>query len=239
MKNQFQAPVLSLGGHNHYKNQTLWLRLDMEELNKTTEKTIAETTFVLHKKPADLGFLLPPHERFTKKLNSKRAELAEKNKHWLSNNQQLLQKIANYHREYTYPAIPNLDTDAALYQLGFPSKHDQSQCAKFHSLPLDKKHNILSQFHSAHFREQAIRVLGRHFHDQLSEEEQQDFADYLNKINVDSEEKALVDYRNNKRLTPKGALEQTDKLLKTTDLTERQAQLLLEFREYLKDKYAL
>src|SRR3990167_3478683 len=44
---QFQAPVMSLGQHHHYRNQTLWLRLDDENLMKTENPSIAETTFVI------------------------------------------------------------------------------------------------------------------------------------------------------------------------------------------------
>jgi len=45
-KNNFMAPILSIGGHNVYSNQTLWLRLDDEQLQETAPDEI----FVIRKK---------------------------------------------------------------------------------------------------------------------------------------------------------------------------------------------
>jgi exodeoxyribonuclease-1 len=55
--------VICLGQHRHYKNQTLWLRLDLPELQNTTKETIKENTWVLHKRFGEPGFLLPPLQR--------------------------------------------------------------------------------------------------------------------------------------------------------------------------------
>ena len=60
----YQAPVLYLGQHLHYKNQSLWLRLDTENLSLTTTENIPPTTYVIRKKMGEGELLLPFATRF-------------------------------------------------------------------------------------------------------------------------------------------------------------------------------
>jgi len=216
-KNSYQIPVLSLGTHNHYKNQTLWLRLDTDlELNP-------ENTYVIRKRAGDVGLLLPANARFMQAINKERLELVIANKKRLQEKPHILQEIASYHKEYTYPKIPNLDIDAALYQNGFPSEYELALCTEFHAAAIKDKVKILDRFTNPNLREQAIRLLGRNYPDYLPDKYAQEFADYLELV---KENAPFIDYKNQLRLTPKAMQNEMAELQKSGELSESQMRAL-------------
>lgn len=212
-KNSYQVPVLALGSHNHYKNQTLWLRLDTEP----------EDNYVIRKKAGELNLLLPANKRFMQAINRERLELMRDNKKRFQEQPHILQEIANYHKEYTYPKIPNLDIDAALYQNGFPTDHELALCAEFHAAAIKDKIKIIDRITNPNLREQAIRLLGRNYLDYLPDQYAQEFTDYLDLI---KENAAFVDYKNQLRLTPEAMQKEMAELKKSGELSERQMRAL-------------
>ncbi len=234
--NNYQAPVLKLGTHNHYKNQTLWLRLDLPELCNTVVETIGKTTYVLHKKAGDVYMLLPANERFMSHLGEERLDVVAENKKWLEQNPQIFAEIQNYHKEYKYPAVPNADIDATLYQDPFLSNHEQALCNQFHADSLEEKLVTLERFTNNKLRAQAVRVLGRNYPELLPEPYAAEFADYLQRINPAEDEVALVDYKNAPKLTPKTALQEID-ALRQTDLNRQKIELLDNLENYIKTQW--
>ncbi len=230
--NFYQSPVLSLGQHNHYKNQTLWLRLDRDDLQKTTRDSVAETTFVVHKKPGENYLLLPNEERFMRYLTPERLELVRSNKAWLEANPEILQAIISYHKDYKYPLIPNVDVDAGLYQFGFLSYEDQRQCQDFGLATVSEKAKLIDRFTNSRLRAQAVRVIGRNYPESLPAKYLNEFQEYMEQINSDPDY-ALVDYRNKRRYTPTEAQQEIAELLEKDDISEQQRQLLLELQQYL------
>lgn len=230
--NAFQAPVLSLGNHFHYKNQSLWLRLDNEKLMQTTAETIAENTWVFGLKSGEANFVLPLTERYTQHLSVQRQLLAQQNKAWLQENPELFAQIIRHHKEYTYPKIPNLDVDAALYQNGFLSDTEQKLCARFNTLPWSDKAAHVEKF-NLNLREQAIRQIGRNYPDCLTDKYAAEFAAYLKQVSPENEEAALIDYRGRKRLTPKTALAEIEVLKNSGNMSAKQLGLLDDLQQYL------
>jgi exodeoxyribonuclease-1 len=220
--NDYQIPVLSLGTHNHYKNQTLWLRLDSDELK-----------YVKRKKPGEAYLLLPPNKT---NINQKRLELSANNKEKLQQNPKLLQEITDYHKEFTYPKIPNLDADAALYQNGFLSADELSLCADFHAASVVDKIAMITKFSNLNLREQAIRILGRNYL-YLPNRYALEFEDYLRRINPNDETKALLNYKGEPRLTPVAALKEIAELKNTEKLNTQQILLLNDLENYIFAKY--
>jgi len=212
-KNSYQVPVLALGSHNHYKNQTLWLRLDTE----------SEDNYVIRKKAGELNLLLPTSARFMQYINQERLELMRDNKRRFQEQPHVLQEIANYHKEYTYPKIPNLDIDAALYQNGFPTDHELALCAEFHAALIKDKVKIIDRITNPNLREQAIRLLGRNYPDYLPDKYAQEFADYLELV---KENASFIDYKNQLRLTPKAMQNEMAELQKSGELSESQMRAL-------------
>jgi exodeoxyribonuclease I len=213
--NFYQIPVLQLGQHNHYKNQTLWLRLDVP---------VPEKIYVIRKRAGDLGLLLPTKERFTKFLSAERQQMITANKEWIAANPGQFEEIVAQQKDYKYPIVPNVDIDAALYQIGFPSDHDQKLCNQFHREDLNGKVGMVDKF-SAKLRTQAIRILGRNYPLKLSDNLQDEFNGYLNNLNQE------VDYKNQLRYSHTQAENDLNELFKG-DLSQQQQNLLQSLVTY-------
>ena len=238
-KNQFIAPVLSLGQHAHYRNQTLWLRLDQAELANTQLDNIPETTFVFRKRLAEQAFLLPILERFRSKVDSERWQLAQHNKAWLQAHPDVLQAIMDYHVQYQYPEITNVDVSAALYHLDFPNAYDEFQWQEFHLANPNEKAKVARQIKKPAYRELAQRIVGRSYLASLNAEEQANFTDYIAWLSHADSAELPLDFRGQARLTPMQAQAEAYRLLQDKSCDEQQQKLLQELREYLAETFAL
>lgn len=198
-KHNFQCPVLCLGQHRHYQNQTLWLRLDKPELVETTANHIPETTWVYRKKLGETGILLPTSDRFMQQLSPERQAIMTANKSWLKANLPLFNAIVDYYLEYKYPTVERLDVDAALYETGFPTPYEEQLCQSFHRATPQEKAKLIDQFQNPNMRERAIRVMGRHFREYLPDKYLSQFEDYLDNLNTNDPNQVFCDYRGQPR----------------------------------------
>jgi exodeoxyribonuclease-1 len=234
-ENKYHCPVRFIGQHRHYKNQTLWLRLDMESLPTTTLETLTETTRIMNKKPGEPGFVLPMKERFLQHLSPERLKLAEYNDQWLAKNPDMLFAITEYYTEFKYPTYPHTDIDASLYLTGFKNSMEERFCQSFHAANPAAKASMVEKSQNSLIRKQAIRILGRHFPEVLTSKQKDEFNLYMASINPAHEEDAMIDFQNKKRLTPRTALQQMDEIRKNNPLSEEQRGLLLKLELYLKN----
>jgi exodeoxyribonuclease-1 len=235
----YQIPVISIGESIPYSNQTLWLRMDQPQLRETTPQSIAETTWVIRKRLGEPGILLPPHDRYWKRIGDERNALFEENLKWLQANQEVFQQIVNYYREYRYPFIPNLDADASLYQIGFYSRADEKLCHAFQQAsPIEKAH-LVDRFASPDARTLAWRVLARNYPEALPTGYLPEFKQYLRRINPPREKDALVDYREQRRTTPKDALIEINRLKQAGELEINQLGLLEDLEDYIQTQFKL
>lgn len=157
----FLATTCFLGKHQHYTNQTLWLRLDLEPLN---DGLITQSKFILRKRLGEPPFALSGVS------NKEASALIEANLKYLQHGG--LMKWQRYWLPYKYPWIVHLDVDAAIYQQGFldvaawRSAWSWLQAVKSNSakeiITLYKHKLLASQ------QQQAIRILGRNFPQKLS-----------------------------------------------------------------------
>jgi len=99
-KIQYQSLVLYLGNSVPYPNQTLWLRLDLPELQDTLSETIQETTWVVRKKLGEPGFILPPLDRYWLQIDRDRKKLVFENLDWLQSQKEILREIIKYYQEF-------------------------------------------------------------------------------------------------------------------------------------------
>ncbi|MFU8797935.1 MAG: exonuclease domain-containing protein [Gammaproteobacteria bacterium] len=235
-ENAYQAPVLALGNHNHYRNQMLWLRLDSEKLMQTTPATIPENTWVYKLKTGEANIVLPLTERFSR-LSQERQWRVEQNKKWLEGNPDLFFAIMNYHKNYTYPNIPHVDIDAALYQNGFLSDDEQRLCAYFHAAHSGHEKAAYLGKLPENLRQQAVRIMGRNYPNCLPKNHAEEFAAYLRDIATADENTILIDYKGNKRLTPNAALTELQKLRNAPEMTKEKLHLLDELEKYLHKKF--
>lgn len=219
----YQCPVIGLGMHNHYKNQSLWLQLDAPELT--------ESAFVYRKRFGEQPLLLPLSRRFDKYLSDERRQLMAKNIDWLQQNPKIFRDIINHHKEYKYPEVPNIDVDAALYQNGFIKDIEQQMCSRFHSANQQEKVKLIESFINPNLRTQAIRVLGRNYPKLLSGNLKEEFFYYLSKIKSGEN---ILDYRNEIHLSPKIVLTEIKKLQASSNLSTTNSSLLTKLDNYIK-----
>ncbi|OGT25864.1 MAG: hypothetical protein A3I77_01215 [Gammaproteobacteria bacterium RIFCSPLOWO2_02_FULL_42_14] len=201
---QYLIPVIELGSHFHYKNQTMWLRLDTENLRQTKSDTILETTWAIRKRLSESPLFLPMKSRYIARISEQRQTIMADNLKWLENNPALFHTISQYHLNYKYPEVLDCDPDAALYLLDFPTVREENQFRAFHAAAPEKKEAIALQFPNPIRRTQALRIMGRHFFDVLSEEGQAQYHKYLSEAVAGSG--CIVDFRGEKKLTVDAAL---------------------------------
>ncbi len=218
--NNFLVPAISLGQHHHYKNQSLWLRLDDEKLQTINEKNIADTSFAIRKRAGETPMVLPYQDRFLKKLTAKREALAQDNLTWLQHQKTLFHHICNYHQDYQYPKVPNIDADAALYDIGFPTPQEEALFRNFHQATSDKKSDIMALLPNPVRREQALRILGRHYPEYLSEDKRTLFKQHCLSD-------THIDYRGKTKLTIAEAIKSIQ-LLQANQNLEPEQQACLE-----------
>ncbi len=233
----YQVPVLSIGNSIPYSNQSLWLRLDLPALKETKADTIAESTWIVRNRYGEPGILLPPNQRYLEFLSDERKAVVAENLKWLQSNPSKFQQIVNYHRKYTYPFIPNLDPDAALYQIGFFTRSDEKLFKEFQTAPLDKKEAIANRLKSQDARKLAVRLLCRNYPQQISRDLAGEIQAYLDRINPTREDDAIVDYKGVPRMTPSAALAEIKRLKKSARLDNHQMKLLDDLQNYIKSNF--
>lgn len=238
-KQHYQAYVLSLGRHNHYKNQTLWLPLDQLDFSTLNQQSFCQDVWVINKKPGESGFLLPNSERFTKFIDENKKVLIDKNLQWLNDNPQAFLDLMHYHRNYTYPKIHDLDESAALYQNGFLLPHEIQLCAEFHVRDMNGKIALIDDFHNPTLRELAIRYIGRLQPERLTSAQQISYGKYLASVNPQKNSEIPVDYRNKPRYTPKQALSDIKQLQQDATLSAEKRRLLDELNHYIIEHFSI
>jgi len=226
----FQCPVLFLGQHRHYRNQTVWLRLDTDTLQHVTPETIQEQTWSFHKKPAEPNFILPMSQRFLSHLNPSRLEQATQNQLWLSANPKIEQAIKEWHLNYKYPVYPTADSNARLYIDGFWSRKEEIFCEQFHkATPKEKSHLTENAPHQTLYT-LATRILGHFFPEDMSPSVREYFEeDRHNRLSHET-----IDHQGNKKLTAKAALIEIQSLREMKQLDSTALQLLDQYEIYLK-----
>lgn len=235
----YQSYVIALGRHNHYKNQTLWLRLDHEDFTALKLEEFLEQTWVINKKPGEAGFLLPPSERFTRHLDEPRKERVNRNRQYLADNAELMLELARHHRDYIHPKIPYLDESAALYQNGFLLPHEIQLCSEFHTRDIDGKIALLNDFSNPCLQTLAVRYIGRLHPEKLPAHFQALYGEYLAKVNTANPDEAMVDYRRHHRLTPQTALLQIKAFQDDAALNKSQQALLASLKKYIATHFNL
>jgi len=232
----YQAPVLYLGESIPYKNQTLWLRLDDEDLI-TGEGEIEGRVWVLRKRLGEPNVILPPLERFVGRLSAERLARVEENLAWLSENPDAFARIVRHHREFRYPDVPNLDVDTSLYQNGFLSKAEEAFCAKFHRAGPEAMAEAMQAMAPGNVRELAARVLFRNYPEFSDEEVFEAFETYMAKVHPQEDEPPMQDFRGDTRLTPAAAMEEIARVRNEVPLDDAQAHLLDELEGYLASNF--
>ncbi len=235
--NLYQAPVLYLGDSVPYKNQSLWLRLDLPELRDTVEDAVFETTRAIRKRMGEPEVILPPLDRFMTHLGPERLACMNENLRWLKAERKTFYAIVREYCEFRYPDVPDVDPDASLYTRGFLSKDDEKRCAAFHRDFYERGMAALESFPDGDLKTLALRIFFRNFDRNTMKGYEEEHLAYMNKVNAVSDEAAMVDYRNERRLIPAKALEQIRTIRLENFCDEEQTALLNDLEFYLKERF--
>lgn len=195
----YMVPVIHLGPSVAYKNQSLWLRLDSDDILGMDSKVDIKDTFVIRKRPADGLIVLPALERFWHKLpgdsQQKACENMEKIRH------QRFFEFVEFHSQYTYPFIPELDPDAALYQDGFFSFQEKKEINGIHQsikhmTRTDAKEKRFEKINSPRVRQLADRILVRNFYDAADSRQKREYGVYLDRLRSSRQKDQIIGYKN-------------------------------------------
>lgn len=238
-KNFYQCPVLFLGNHVHYKNQSQWLRLDTEDFTQFAPEQLIEKVYVINKKVGEPNFLLPLKERFLTHLTSDRLTLAMANEAWLQAHPDLFQQLKQHYIHYQYPIDPYTDAEAALYTGGFWSRDEELFCQRFHQSTPQEKARWTDNIPPSRLKTLATRILARNYPAALSQQQQLDFTNYLARIQATQEHLRLVDFRGQLRLTPAVALAEIQKIRTEREMDASDLKLLIDFENYLCNHFHL
>lgn len=234
MQRAFQAAVFPLGSHDHYKNQTLWLRLDQCDFSSDKPEDMQDThSWVVRKKLGEPGLLLPMEKMQSQVFTSNRLSMVTSNLAWIKENPDFFKALSHYHREYTYPAVDNIDIDAALYESGFRSKEEEQLCDMYRVSPPMGKLKLLSSFQNKGLLDLAVRNIWRYEQADLPKVYLPYITAYQQAINPHQPEKALCDYRGHKRLTPTVAMSEISRIRSEDTLDNEQKELLNALQAYL------
>lgn len=234
------APVLSIGRSYHYANQSLWLRLDRDIIRSSVIMN-TEEIFAIRKKDGETGIILPPLPRFWDRLSDEQRASAEMNISIINEskrNQAILNKIAEYHRQFKYPLVPEADLDSVLYQSPFFTNAEKREMERFHKSPVDEKIAIVDFMKPSRIKSLAIRILFRNYfnkdkregegflykgvkdiHDSMPLFILREYESYMERVRGYSNDpnlntKKIVGFKRDERLVPQKALEELKNILR-------------------------
>jgi exodeoxyribonuclease I len=232
-KNTFQRAAVNLGIHLKYGNQTLWLTLDTINLAQAADDLDACGRLIIRKKWGEAPIMLPLKPRHQKHLSSIRLKRIQHNIDWLQAHPEWLAKASQHFRSKTYPEVPNVDVDTALYQLPFKTSEEEDLCQLYHISKAEQKKQIINKINNAHLALQATRLLWRHNPAQLDDADKTRMTAYWESICAQTPEAAPIDFRGKSKLTPKESLSGCDALLKQDHISTMQKERLQQLKDYL------
>lgn len=231
------APVLHLGQSAVYKNQSLWLRLDGDDILGVSCGLDIGDTMVIRKKAGDEYIVLPLLDRFQKKLTDESCAAMKNNQDEIQKHWPRLFELIQYHTEYKYPAIPQMDIDASLYQDGFFSIQEKKECRRFHKADGDSKPLVAKTMQCPRIKKLAGRILFRNAPSDLSFETAPEWSTHLNRLKSEDINDRFVGYKNEYKLTVFEAIEQLKEVkTRLTSPTAEQQKILTWLDQYLSNQ---
>jgi len=237
----YMAPVIHIGQSIPYKNQSLWMRLDLDDLPYLKPEIDLMDTFIIRKRPADALIVLPAFERFWNKLSTSSQESVKHNMKRIIQQKQKFFEFIQYHQEYKYPFIPDLDPDAALYQDGFFSFQEKKQIKLFHKsfknlLPDHKTHEVLDKIKSPRIKALASRILYRNFANGKRQSKEIGLSLGLDKLRSSLKEDQIIGYKSDIKFNCEQGLQELQELeLEIVNPDKEQKKMFYWIKDYIKN----
>lgn len=234
--NEYSAIVLALGSHNHYKNQTVWLRLDKKEFESLDFEDLNTSGSIIRKKYAEPGFLLPPSEKYTMQITMERMKVVERNLDKIGKDFSGIEEIQRQAREFIYQTAENIDVDAGLYENGFLTQDEQNFCRQFHLSPPAARRSLLNGLKNANLHKQALRALWRDEENFDMKNEDGAIKIYLDKIFQGDSETGIFDYRGEQKRGLFAVNQEIFQIESTAQLDPDQKKVLDSYKQWILEK---
>ena len=231
----YMAPVLLVGGSEPYKNQTIWLRLDRDEIPGVGPDDEPFQMMVIRKRSADAYIVLPPLERFWQRLSPEVQAQVQRNLSFLDAHYGDYLAAARFHCRFKYPDIPEMDMDARLYQDGFFSRQEKADIKRFHNAGEKEKPKVLELLSSARIKGIARRILYRNMGEsRLPKDVLAELQLCLDRLRQGREDERFIGFRSDWKFTCDQAGEDLARIREeSSGLDPEQQELVRQVTAYL------
>jgi exodeoxyribonuclease-1 len=235
--NNFCVPAICLGAHQFYRNQTLWLRLDREDLiEKLSQTTDAKEHQIIRKRHGEAPFVLPCRDHYQEPLTDLRLDIMHENLSWLEDNFHFLDELHYAVCREKYPEIESLDCQATLYAMGFPTPDQSRRHTQFALADMKKKAELIRGLTHPTRHSLAIRLIGRYEPELLNDIDHQEYDDYIAALYQDKQ--PMNDYRGEPRRNAARALQEIKELKALHKENKEGLRLLTELEDELQQSVA-
>ncbi len=244
----YMVPVVGIGRSYHYKNQSLWIRLD-RDIFPDSEALNPQDIIVIRKKDGETGFILPRLTRFWERLSDQQKNFVEKNLSYIYSDERknsLFKEIVEYHRQFKYKEVPEADIDSILYQSPFFTNSEKQEMGQFHRKSLSEKISMVEAIKSLRVKSMAIRILFRNYfnnnglnqkinknesNEQIYSLISREHESYMQRVRcrVDDPEfnsKKIIGFKRDERLVPEKAIEELTNIRTNVKLDDEQKKIL-------------
>jgi exodeoxyribonuclease-1 len=234
----YLSPVIPIGSSRSYKNQSLWLRMDTQDILGLDKERKLEETYVVRKRYGDLPVMLPMLDRFERKLPEQSKEQVKKNMTVIEKNESYFNSFVDYHCAFKYPFVPDIDIDADLYQAGFFTADEKKQAQQFHLSSIAEKSTFLSQIPSGRVKQLASRIVIRNFKDSAETIEDACYDQHVKNLGLHENSGSVTGYKEEAKFTSYQAIQEIEQLKKDqTDLSSDQMKMLEWLEGYIKKHF--
>lgn len=217
--------ALCLGRHSEYKNQSLWMRLDYDNISNyflDDEKNPR----IMKRKDGEPCFILPWNKSYDHVLDNERKDYVNNNLEWLHKNSDKLQDFIDSKLNDKYDKIDNLDIDSSIYDQGLFKSDELIDIRKFHEASISDKINLLDSISSKRVHSLSARILFRNFSHELEDS-------LKDKIKQSIASSQYVNTKQQQRRTPIDGLKEVNKILSKEELDQTQSDIVSDYVAYL------
>jgi len=223
-KNECCCAVLYLGRHHHYKNQSLWMRLDYSDISEYFKSD--NNPRIFHRKDGEPGFILPYEKSYNHVLGNQRINNVKNNIEWLEKHYTRLDTLISDEQEKNYDYIENLDIDASIYTQSLFNHEETSLIQTFHSLSVEQKLNYINNISNQRIKDLGLRIIFRNHPEQLDSPSMKKIVSSI----IDSD---TVNIQQEKRRTPKDAINEANHIIENDDIDNEQLTIINDYVKYL------
>tara|TARA_B100001142_G_scaffold330234_1_gene397201 strand:+ start:5420 stop:6703 length:1284 start_codon:yes stop_codon:yes gene_type:complete len=219
--------AICLGRHSEYSNQSLWLKIDYNDISDYLVEN-DKSPRLLKRKDGEPCFILPWNQSYDHVIDDVRKNNVIKNIEWLNNNSDALNKFSHESKNHTYDKIENLDIDSSIYEYGLFKGAEGLDIKNFHRVTSADKVKILDSVSSKRVHALASRILFRNFSNDLEQS-------MKNQIKESIANQNFVNTKQESRRTPADALQEVNSILSNEDLDKEQSEIITDFVSYLNE----